>query len=61
MTQDIEKNNLKKIFLFVVGSAMLIAGVALILRHWVYLLIIFKGGIGIVTAILGLFFMLIAK
>ena len=61
MSQDIEKNNLKKIFLFAAGSAMLIIGVALILREWAYLVIIFKGAIGVVFSLVGLFLMFIAK
>ena len=61
MTQDIEKNNFKKILLFVAGSAMLILGVALILHHWEYTVILFKGAVGIFLALFGLFLMLIAK
>ena len=61
MTQDIEKNNLKKILLFIVGCAMLVLGVALILHHWEYTVVIFKGVVGIFLALFGLFLMLIAK
>jgi uncharacterized membrane protein len=41
--------------LFVIGVALLVLGVTLILAWWDDLIILFRGGMGFVLALIGLF------
>ena len=50
-----KKSSLKEIVGFPLGSILLIAGVCLILVWWRDLVVIFRGVIGIIIAIAGLF------
>ena len=51
----------KKTILFVLGFFFLLVGVALILRWWPYLEIVFKGILGVVLALAGLVMLFLAK
>ena len=61
MTQDVSKNNLKKMFFFILGGAILVLGIALVLSWWVYVEIIFKGAVGVLLALAGMLILFLAK
>ena len=44
----------KKIYLFFLGSLLLIVGITAVLKNWESVLVIFKGFIGMVLAVTGL-------
>jgi len=52
---------LKNIGLFIVGAVILIVGISLILLWWPQVVIIFKGIIGIVLALVGLIALALIK
>ncbi len=52
---------MKKIALGLLGLVALIAGLSLILRFWSETVVLFKGTIGILIAIVGLVMMTIAR
>ena len=51
----------KKISLFLSGSFLLIAGIALVLKEWNSVVVIFNGMVGGVLAILGLIVLMSVK
>lgn len=48
------QNISKKISLFALGSVMLVVGIALVLRFWADVVLVFRAGIGIALALAGL-------
>ena len=61
MTGEFKKTNIRKIALFISGGAILVLGIALILGWWGYVVVIFKGAIGILLALAGLFILAAIK
>ena len=57
MGKDPQKENYKRFVLFVIGFFVLVLGVTLILVWWKDLVTLFKGSIGFVFALAGLFMM----
>lgn len=48
------QNILKKGVLFVLGSFILVLGIALVLRFWADVVLVFRAGVGMVLALAGL-------
>ncbi len=48
------KTRSQKLILYLVGSAILVLGIALVLRFWADVVLVFRAGIGIVLALAGL-------
>jgi hypothetical protein len=46
--------NMKKFFLLAIGLTLVILGIALVLKEWAAVMIVFKGVIGAILAIAGL-------
>ena len=61
MTSQAAKKNCSRIFIFFCAMALLILGVALILKWWPYLAVVFKGAIGVVLALAALCLFVLAK
>ena len=55
MTKDNQKDNYKKFVLFVTGFFVLVLGVTLILVWWKDVAVLFKGAVGIILSLAGLF------
>ncbi len=45
---------MRKLILYLVGSFMLVLGIALVLRFWADVVLVFRAGIGIALALAGL-------
>jgi hypothetical protein len=52
---------MKKLFLFLLGFALVITGIALVLKEWLAVVTVFKGFIGALVAIAGLVVLCILK
>jgi hypothetical protein len=52
---------MKKLLLFLLGFILVIAGIALVLREWPAVVVVFKGVIGAILAIVGLVVLCIVK
>ena len=61
MTTKKERNITKKFISLAVGGALLVAGIALILTQWNCVVILFKGVIGMILAIIGLLVLMLIK
>lgn len=48
------KARFPKLILYLVGSVMLVLGIALVLRWWADVVVLFRAGIGMVLALAGL-------
>ena len=48
------KARFPKLILYLAGSAMLVLGIALVLRFWVDVVLVFRAAIGMVLALAGL-------
>jgi len=57
MAKDAEKNSYRRFILFVAGFFILVLGVTLILIWWKDLVVIFRGALGLILALAGLFMM----
>ena len=57
MTKSDQKGTYKKFILFLVGFLILILGITLILAWWKDVVVLFKGAVGIIFALAGLFTM----
>jgi uncharacterized membrane protein len=44
----------RKVVIFIAGFALTVFGVSLVLRHWVAVVFLFRGSIGILLAVAGL-------
>lgn len=55
MAKNDPKDSYKKFILFVLGFFILILGITLTLAWWGAVIILFKGSVGIVLALAGLF------
>lgn len=55
MAKDTQKENYKKFILFAVGFFILALGTTLILVWWKDLVVLFKGAVGFILALAGLF------
>ena len=55
MAKEDQKNTYKKFILFLVGFFVLILGITLILIWWKDVVILFRGAVGIILALTGLF------
>ena len=51
----------KKVLFFVLGFALVIFGVVLTLRDWLFLVMVFRGVIGPLLAVIGLVVLMFAK
>ena len=61
MTTRKEKKFSKKITTLVAGSGLLVVGITLILSEWSYVVVIFKGAIGMALALAGLLVLMLIK
>ena len=52
---------LKKGIFFIIGFALVIAGIALTLRDWLFLVMVFRGIIGPLMAVMGLIVLTLLK
>lgn len=48
------KARFPKLILYFVGSVMLVLGIALVLRFWADVVLVFRAGVGMVLALAGL-------
>ena len=48
------KARFSKLILYLVGSAVLVLGIALVLRFWADVVLVFRAGIGMALALAGL-------
>jgi hypothetical protein len=55
MTKDPQKDTYKSFILFTAGFFILVLGVTLILFCWKDVVVLFKGAVGIILALAGLF------
>lgn len=51
----------RNIFLAFLGIILLLAGITLVLREWVSLVVVFKGFIGVVLACVGIFILFLVS
>ena len=51
----------KKAVLFIIGFALVIAGITLTLRDWFFLVMVFRGVIGPLMAVIGLVVLALIK
>jgi len=56
-----KKNLSKNIILFFIGAMVLLAGITLVLLWWEDVVLIFRGVVGIVLALVGLFMLYLVK
>jgi len=56
-----QKKAYKKFILFVVGFFVLILGITLILVWWSNVVVLFKGAVGIILALAGLFMLYVVS
>ncbi len=52
---------LKKTLFFIIGFALVIAGITLTLRDWFFLVMVFRGVIGPLMAVIGLVVLTLIK
>ena len=55
MVKTLSENNYKKFVLFVIGFFVLVLGITLILVWWKDVVALFKGAMGVILALAGLF------
>ncbi len=61
MTQNTQKKNFQKMFIFCCGMVLMVVGVACILHWWPYVVVVFKGAGGIVLALVALCLFVLVK
>ena len=61
MTEQSANKNFKRVIVFISGCIVLIFGIALVLKWWFYVSLVFKGVIGGVLALSGLFLLALAR
>ncbi|MBF0480002.1 MAG: hypothetical protein HQL26_11015 [Candidatus Omnitrophica bacterium] len=59
----VEKNNgrVKRVLLFIIGTIVLILGITFILAWWNFIVVLLKGSLGIIFALVGLFMLYAAS
>ncbi len=57
MAKDDQKDSYKKFVLFAIGFFILILGITLVLVWWKDIVVLFKGAVGIILALAGIFMM----
>jgi len=52
---------IKKIILFAIGGVLVIGGITLTLKDWVYIQMVFRGVIGPLLAVIGMVVLVVAR
>ncbi|MFA5089105.1 MAG: hypothetical protein WC552_08765 [Candidatus Omnitrophota bacterium] len=61
MSAESKKKNGRNIYLFILGSLVLVMGITLILAWWPDVVALFKGSLGFLLALAGLFILYMIK